>query len=122
MLRFSDGRMRCRVISMMPNGEIFRILVRARSRLTASRMAFSTPRRCFSSRMSMKSLTMMPPRSRRRSWRAISLAALDAGDFFLDAVFMEHRIGFAVALDAVGVARHDDLQELLSVGEGGRFI
>ena len=37
--------------------------------------AFSTPRRCFSSRMSMKSLTMTPPRSRSRSCRAISLAA-----------------------------------------------
>src|SRR5437867_1494832 len=67
--------MRCRVISMSPNCEIFKIFVRARSRLTASRIAFSTPRRCFSSRMSMKSLTITPPRSRRRSWRAISLAA-----------------------------------------------
>ena len=48
MLRFETGRMRCRVISMMPNCEMRRILVRARSRRTASRSASSTLRRCFS--------------------------------------------------------------------------
>ena len=50
--------------------------MRARSRWMASRRAFSTPRRWRSSRMSMKSLTITPPRSRRRSCRAISLGGL----------------------------------------------
>ena len=67
--------MRCRVISMSPNCEMRRIFVRARSRRSASRSASSTLRRCVSLRMSMKSLTITPPRSRSRSCRAISLAA-----------------------------------------------
>ena len=34
LLRFKLGRIRCRVISMRPNGLVRRILVRARSRFT----------------------------------------------------------------------------------------
>ena len=71
-----DGRIRCLVISTSPKGLVRRIFVRARSRFIASWSAFSTLRRYFSFRMSMKSLTITPPRSRSRSWRAISLAAI----------------------------------------------
>jgi hypothetical protein len=60
---------------MMPNVDIFSTFVRARSRFKASRNARSTARWCFSSRMSMKSVTISPPRSRSRSCRVISLAA-----------------------------------------------
>ena len=67
MLFRNDGLIRCRVISMSPNGLVRRIFVRARSRFIASWRAFSTPRRYFSFRMSMKSLTITPPRSRSRS-------------------------------------------------------
>ena len=48
---------------------------RALSGRIASRSARSTSVMWLWIRMSMKSTTMMPPRSRRRSWRAISRAA-----------------------------------------------
>jgi len=76
MLFRSEGRIRCRVISTRPKGLVRRIFVRARSRFIASWSDFSTLRRYFSFRMSMKSLTITPPRSRSRSCRAISLAAI----------------------------------------------
>jgi hypothetical protein len=60
---------------MMPKGEKRATLMRARSRRSASLKVFSSALRCFSLRMSMKSTTTTPPRSRRRIWRAISPAA-----------------------------------------------
>ena len=161
--------MRWRVISIRPKGLVRRILVRARSRFTASRSARSTPRRCFSLRMSMKSLTITPPRSRRRSWRAISLAAMqvhlvggflgrvvgaevaavdvdghqglglvdddraarpssgtlaavDFGDFLVEVVLAEQRLLALVELEAVDVAGHDQLQELLGPLVGRRLV
>ncbi|SUI73322.1 Uncharacterised protein [Serratia marcescens] len=51
------------------------IWMRARSWRTASRRRFSTSRWWRTGVMSMKSMTIRPPRSRRRSWRAISSAA-----------------------------------------------
>ena len=59
--------------------------MRARSRRTASRMTRSTDRRWRSSLMSMKSLTMTPPRSRRRICREIFFSGLHVdlvGRFF----------------------------------------
>ena len=45
------------------------------------------------------------------------LLFVDPGDFLLDLVAMEKRFGVGVVLDAVGVARHDDLQELRCLRE-----
>src|SRR5467141_1090608 len=71
----SDGRTRCRVISMSPSSETANALVRARSRLKWVRSSCSTFSRLPRDSMSMKSTTMMPPMSRSRSWRATSRAA-----------------------------------------------
>ena len=49
--------------------------MRARSFFRHSFSSFSTVRLLRFSSMSMKSMTMRPARSRRRSWRAISSAA-----------------------------------------------
>src|SRR5262249_27554699 len=47
---------------------------------------------------------------------------LDADDLVLDAVLVEQRHGIGVVLDAIGVARHDDLEKLLGVLESGGLI
>ena len=57
-------------------------------------------------------MTIEPPCRQRH------VACVDAGDLRFDAVLVEHRLGAVVELDAVGVARHDDLQEFLGVLEG----
>ncbi len=49
--------------------------MRARSASNASRIFSSTARWFLAGVMSMKSITIKPPMSRRRSWRAISSAA-----------------------------------------------
>ena len=64
--------MRWRVSSRQPNGPMRPRRMRARSRFSASRRACSTCCMCEDSRRSMKSITMTPPRSRMRSWRATS--------------------------------------------------
>ena len=89
---------------MRPKGLVRRIFVRARSRFTASRSVRSTPRRCRSLRMSMKSLTTTPPRSRSRSCRAISLAAIWLS-------WIGRLLGRAVGAEvaAVDVDRHQGL-------------
>ena len=69
------GRKRWRLISIRPNLEIEPNCTRARSWRSASRKRFSTSRRLRDSSMSMKSITIRPPKSRRRIWRATSSAA-----------------------------------------------
>ena len=69
------GRTRCRVICISPNLLSGRMLWRARSLAISSRMWSKSCWRCSLLAMSMKSTTMMPPMSRRRSWRAISSPA-----------------------------------------------
>ncbi len=69
------GFKRWRLISMRPNLLMVPNCTRARSWRSASRKRFSTSRRFFDSSMSMKSITIRPPRSRRRIWRATSSAA-----------------------------------------------
>ena len=69
-----DGRRRWRVIWTSPKSDIGKNLVTARSFLNSSLSASVTCFRCDSLRMSMKSTTMMPPRSRRRSCLATSRA------------------------------------------------
>ena len=71
----SDGRRRWRDISNRPNREMRPIWTRARSTLRASRILFSTSRWLRAGVISIKSMTIRPPRSRRRNWRAISSAA-----------------------------------------------
>ena len=67
--------MRWRVISMMPNSLICDTVVFARSFWKCFLRRSSISRRCLLARMSMRSFTITPPRSRRRSWRAISSTA-----------------------------------------------
>ena len=67
--------MRLRVISTRPSSEMSKTCVRVLSRASASRKALMTSSRFALISMSMKSMTMMPPMSRSRSWRAISCAA-----------------------------------------------
>ncbi len=66
---------RLRVNSSRPSGENDWIVERVRSLRRPSCSAPMTRLRSVSEPMSMKSQTMMPPMSRRRTWRAISLAA-----------------------------------------------
>ena len=73
------GRSRWRDSSIGPNWLILPIWMRARSTFSASRSRFSTWRTCRCSAMSMKSITIRPARSLRRSWRAISLGRLEIG-------------------------------------------
>ena len=65
----------CRVISTSPSGEISTTYVFVRSRSSSVRSASSTDARFFGFAMSMKSITMMPPMSRSRSWRTTSFTA-----------------------------------------------
>src|SRR5271154_4676657 len=58
-----------------PNSLKRRTFEGARSPRRASSSAAMTLSRLRRSSMSMKSITMMPPRSRRRIWRTISFAA-----------------------------------------------
>ena len=71
----SDGRRRWRDISNRPKREMRPRRMRARSCLKASASRFSTRRWLAGGVMSMKSITIRPPRSRRRNWRATSSAA-----------------------------------------------
>ena len=64
-----------RVISTRPSGEISTTKVFVRSSSSALRRTFSTASRLRERAMSMKSMTMMPPMSRSRSWRTTSSAA-----------------------------------------------
>ncbi len=69
------GRRRWRLISISPKPEIRPTWMRARSVLSLSFIRFSTAALFLRSSMSMKSITISPARSRRRSWRATSSAA-----------------------------------------------
>ena len=64
-----------RVISTRPSGEISTTYVFVRSRSSSVRSASSTVARFFGFAMSMKSMTMIPPMSRSRSWRTTSFTA-----------------------------------------------
>ena len=67
--------MRLRVICTRPSEVTSATWCLVRSRPKDSTNRRSTKSRFVSSTMSMKSMTMMPPTSRRRSWRTISSAA-----------------------------------------------
>ena len=69
------SEIRFRVISTRPSSEISNTWVRVLSRASASLNLRTTSSRFFRISMSMKSITMIPPMSRRRSWRATSSAA-----------------------------------------------
>ena len=64
-----------RVISTRPSGEISTTYVFVRSRSSSRFSASSTVARFFGLAMSTKSMTMMPPMSRRRSCLTTSFAA-----------------------------------------------
>ena len=64
-----------RVISTRPSGEISTTNVFVRSSSSALRSVLSTASRLRARAMSMKSMTMMPPMSRSRSWLTTSSAA-----------------------------------------------
>ena len=66
---------RLRVTMTSPKSETCSALDGERSRRSSCSTAWNTFWRFFFSSMSMKSRTMMPPRSRRRIWRTISFAA-----------------------------------------------
>src|SRR5438093_3879496 len=66
---------RLRVTCIRPSGPISKTCERVLSSASASRIVSSTCFLFFSRSMSMKSITMIPPMSRRRSWRAASRAA-----------------------------------------------
>ncbi len=70
-----DGRKRWRDISSRPKRDIRPICTRALSMLSASFILFSTSRWLRTGCMSIKSITIKPPISLRRIWRAISSAA-----------------------------------------------
>ena len=69
------GRSRWRDSSNSPNLEIFPVWTRARSWRSESLIRFSTSFWLLGDSISIKSITINPPRSRRRIWRAISSAA-----------------------------------------------
>ena len=71
----SEGRSRWRDISKRPKRDILPTCTRARSMLSASRILFSTALWFFAADISIKSITISPPISRNRNWRAISSAA-----------------------------------------------
>ena len=64
-----------RVISTSPSFEISAVKVFVRSWSSAPRSTFMTASRLRAFAMSMKSMTMIPPMSRSRSWRTTSSAA-----------------------------------------------
>ena len=64
-----------RVISTSPSGEISTTNVFVRSSSSDLCRTFSTASRLRARAMSMKSMTMMPPMSRSRSWLTTSSAA-----------------------------------------------
>ncbi len=70
-----EPRMRWRVISRRPKGEMGAVVDLARSRLSLSWNRCSICLRCDAKRMSIMSHTTSPPMSRRRSWRQIASTA-----------------------------------------------
>src|ERR1019366_7618653 len=58
----------------------------------------------------------------RAAVRQRHMPHLDAGDFALDAVLVEHRHRCVIELDAVGVARHDRFHEFLGGFIGAALI
>jgi hypothetical protein len=64
-----------RVISTSPSGEISTTNVLVRSSSSDLRRFFSTASRLRARAMSMKSMTMIPPMSRSRSWLTTASAA-----------------------------------------------
>jgi hypothetical protein len=64
-----------RVISTRPSFDISAVKVLVRSSSSVFRSVFMTASRLRARAMSMKSITMIPPMSRRRSWLTTSSAA-----------------------------------------------
>ena len=77
-----------RVISTSPRGEISTTYVFVRSRSSSLRSASSTVARFLGFAMSMKSMTMIPPMSRSRSWRTTSFTASRLFDRVLEDAHM----------------------------------
>ena len=75
LISSSEGRSRCRLISIKPKREMRPVWMRARSVSSALRIRFSTARWFLVFIISMKSITTRPPMSRIFSCRAISSAA-----------------------------------------------
>ena len=73
--RASDSRVRFRVTSTRPSEVKPLMPIRVRSVWVALRSSASTASRCALSRMSIRSTTMIPPRLRSRSCRAMACAA-----------------------------------------------
>ena len=101
----SDSRVRLRVISTSPSSLIFVTFVRARSRISALWNASHTLRRLPSLSMSTKSITMMPPMFRRRSWRATSsqasrLFAVTVSSRLPEPVFVKLPVLMSIAVSA----------------------
>ncbi len=71
----TGGEMRCLDISSKPNFDILAMLTRALSDLHPSFTSFSTAALFFFWNISIKSITINPPKSRNLSWRTISTAA-----------------------------------------------
>ena len=69
------GRSRWRDNSSKPNFEILPVCTLALSCLNASLIRFSTSFWLLADSISIKSITIKPPKSRKRIWRAISSAA-----------------------------------------------
>ena len=61
-------------------------------------------------------MTIEPPCLQRH------LALLDAADLFVEPIFVEQRLLAFVEVQAVHVARHDDLQEFLGPLVGRRLV
>jgi hypothetical protein len=66
---------RLRVMMMRPKSETCSAFDGDRSFFSSSSTVWKTFCRFFFSSMSMKSRTIMPPKSRRRTWRTISFTA-----------------------------------------------
>ena len=98
---------RLRVNSSRPRFENDWIVARVRSRRKPSSSALMTLLRDASDAMSMKSTTMMPPMSRRRTWRASLLGRFD--------VRLEDRVLEVAAAGELAGVDVDDRQRL------GRF-
>src|SRR6204780_318248 len=73
IVRSSDCLTRLRVIATRPKSLNCRVFDGARSWRSSSSRACITRWRLRRSSMSMKSMMMMPPRSRRRIWRAVGV-------------------------------------------------
>src|SRR5947208_2867419 len=109
-----------RVISTSPSGEISTTYVFVRSRSSSVRNASSTVARFLGLAMSMKSMTIIPPMSRSRSWRTTSFTAsrlflVIVSSSRLPEPLQEHEVALDVLLGRALGGRADDHAALLHV-------